>query len=135
MQDPTHPITLPEKPALEGLEMILVNGLELESFTTSGGLGTMCETYLGRVQELNYKTMRYPGHCELMRFLLNELYLRLSAAVDDCESLFQILFGAIFLSQDRHPSHDGSKRGAHFMAESGEKYILCAICRFSFLAC
>lgn len=63
-------------PALEGLEMILVNGLMLESFTTSGGLGTMCETYLGRVQELNYKTMRYPGHCELMRFLLNELYLR-----------------------------------------------------------
>jgi saccharopine dehydrogenase (NAD+, L-lysine-forming) len=63
-------------PALEGLEMILINGLELEAFTTSGGLGTMCETYLGRVQELNYKTMRYPGHCELMRFLLNELYLR-----------------------------------------------------------
>jgi saccharopine dehydrogenase-like NADP-dependent oxidoreductase len=36
----------------------------------------MCETYFGRVQELNYKTMRYPGHCELMRFLLNELHLR-----------------------------------------------------------
>ncbi|HEX4857784.1 MAG TPA: saccharopine dehydrogenase C-terminal domain-containing protein [Usitatibacteraceae bacterium] len=63
-------------PALEGLETILVHGLMLESFTTSGGLGTMCETYLGKVQELNYKTMRYPGHCELMRFLLNEMYLR-----------------------------------------------------------
>jgi saccharopine dehydrogenase-like NADP-dependent oxidoreductase len=63
-------------PALEGLEMILVHGLMLEAFTTSGGLGTMCETYAGKVQELNYKTMRYPGHCELMRFLLNELYLR-----------------------------------------------------------
>ena len=63
-------------PALEGLETILVHGLVLEAFTTSGGLGTMCETYAGRVDELNYKTMRYPGHCELMRFLLNELYLR-----------------------------------------------------------
>jgi saccharopine dehydrogenase-like NADP-dependent oxidoreductase len=63
-------------PALEGLETILVNGLVLEAFTTSGGLGTMCETYAGRVQELNYKTMRYPGHGELMRFLLNELYLK-----------------------------------------------------------
>ena len=63
-------------PALEGLEIILVHGLVLEAFTTSGGLGTMCETYFGKVQELNYKTMRYPGHCELMRFLLNELYLR-----------------------------------------------------------
>ncbi len=63
-------------PALEGLEIILVHGLVLEAFTTSGGLGTMCETYMGKVQELNYKTMRYPGHCELMKFLLNELYLR-----------------------------------------------------------
>ncbi|MBL0125135.1 MAG: saccharopine dehydrogenase NADP-binding domain-containing protein [Betaproteobacteria bacterium] len=63
-------------PALEGLEIILVHGLVLEAFTTSGGLGTMCETYFGKVQELNYKTMRYPGHCELMKFLLNELYLR-----------------------------------------------------------
>jgi saccharopine dehydrogenase-like NADP-dependent oxidoreductase len=63
-------------PALEGLETILVNGLVMESFTTSGGLGTMCETYAGSVQELNYKTIRYPGHCELMRFLLCELYLR-----------------------------------------------------------
>lgn len=63
-------------PALEGLETILVHGLVLEAFTTSGGLGTMCETYAGKVDELNYKTMRYPGHCELMRFLLNELYLR-----------------------------------------------------------
>lgn len=63
-------------PALEGLETILINGLVLEAFTTSGGLGTMCETYAGRVQELNYKTMRYPGHGEQMRFLLNELYLK-----------------------------------------------------------
>ena len=63
-------------PALEGLEIILGHGLVLEAFTTSGGLGTMCETYFGKVQELNYKTMRYPGHCELMKFLLNELYLR-----------------------------------------------------------
>jgi saccharopine dehydrogenase-like NADP-dependent oxidoreductase len=63
-------------PALEGLETILINGLVLESFTTSGGLGTMCETFAGKVQELNYKTIRYPGHCELMRFLLGELYLR-----------------------------------------------------------
>ena len=77
-------------PALEGLEMILINGLVLESFTTSGGLGTMCETYFGRVQELNYKTMRYPGHCELMRFLLNELYLR-----DDRETAGKLLKNAL----------------------------------------
>ncbi|MES2353413.1 MAG: saccharopine dehydrogenase C-terminal domain-containing protein [Pseudomonadota bacterium] len=77
-------------PALEGLEIILVNGLVMESFTTSGGLGTMCETYSGKVQELNYKTIRYPGHCELMRFLLNELYLR-----EDRKLVGKILMNAL----------------------------------------
>src|SRR6185369_3625202 len=35
-----------------------------------------CETYEGRVQRLDYKTMRYPGHFELMRFFFDELGLR-----------------------------------------------------------
>jgi saccharopine dehydrogenase-like NADP-dependent oxidoreductase len=62
-------------PPLEGLETIVIDGLELEAFTTSGGLGTMCETYAGKVEKLNYKTMRYPGHCDLMRFFFNELHM------------------------------------------------------------
>jgi saccharopine dehydrogenase-like NADP-dependent oxidoreductase len=77
-------------PALEGLETILVHGLVLEAFTTSGGLGTMCETYAGKVDELNYKTMRYPGHCDLMKFLLNEMYLR-----DDRELAGKIMKNAL----------------------------------------
>jgi saccharopine dehydrogenase-like NADP-dependent oxidoreductase len=63
-------------PALEGLEVINFNGMEMEAFSTSGGLGTMCETYAGQVDTLNYKTIRYPGHCRLMRFLLYELILK-----------------------------------------------------------
>lgn len=62
-------------PPLEGLETIVIDGLELEAFTTSGGLGTMCETYAGKVEKLNYKTMRYPGHCDLMRFFFKELHM------------------------------------------------------------
>lgn len=62
-------------PAMEQLETIFINGIQLEAFTTSGGLGTMCETFDGRVQHLNYKTMRYPGHCELMRFFFHELHM------------------------------------------------------------
>jgi len=58
------------------LETIVINGIQLEAFTTSGGLGTMCETYAGRVDELNYKTMRYPGHCQLMKFFFQELHMR-----------------------------------------------------------
>ncbi len=62
--------------AMEWLEKIVIDGTELEAFTTSGGLGTMCETYLGRVPNLDYKTMRYPGHVKLMNFFFHELLMR-----------------------------------------------------------
>jgi saccharopine dehydrogenase-like NADP-dependent oxidoreductase len=62
--------------ALDGLEQINIEGQEFEAFSTSGGLGTMCETYQGLVDTLNYKTIRYPGHAQLMRFLLYELILK-----------------------------------------------------------
>ncbi len=63
-------------PAMEDLETIVIDGVQLEAFTTSGGLGTMCETFEGKVFKLDYKTIRYPGHCKLMRFFFNELYMR-----------------------------------------------------------
>src|SRR4051794_22739850 len=62
-------------PPLEDLETIVIDGARYEAFTTSGGLGTMCETFAGRVDSLDYKTIRYPGHRELMRFMLQELGL------------------------------------------------------------
>jgi saccharopine dehydrogenase-like NADP-dependent oxidoreductase len=61
---------------MEWLETIYVEGTRLEAFTTSGGLGTMCETFHGRVENLDYKTMRYPGHMELMNFFFHELLMR-----------------------------------------------------------
>jgi saccharopine dehydrogenase (NAD+, L-lysine-forming) len=60
---------------LSQLETILIDGTPYEAFATSGGLGTMCESYAGRVDRLDYKTMRYPGHRDLMRFFLGELRL------------------------------------------------------------
>jgi saccharopine dehydrogenase-like NADP-dependent oxidoreductase len=63
-------------PAMTEQERVLIGGIELEASLTSGGLGTMCETYQGRVQRLDYKTMRYPGHFEQMRFFFDELGLR-----------------------------------------------------------
>jgi saccharopine dehydrogenase-like NADP-dependent oxidoreductase len=62
--------------AMEWIETIYVDGVKLEAFTTSGGLGTMCETYAGRIDNLDYKTMRYPGHVELMNFFFHELLMR-----------------------------------------------------------
>lgn len=63
-------------PSLEGIEMINIEGQEFEAFSTSGGLGTLCESLEGKVDTLNYKTIRYPGHAKLMRFLLYELILK-----------------------------------------------------------
>jgi saccharopine dehydrogenase (NAD+, L-lysine-forming) len=62
-------------PPLSDLETIVIDGARYEAFTTSGGIGTMCETFAGRVDRIDYKTIRYPGHCELMRFMLLELGL------------------------------------------------------------
>jgi saccharopine dehydrogenase-like NADP-dependent oxidoreductase len=61
---------------LEWLETIVINGVQLEAFTTSGGIGSMCETYEGRVENLDYKTIRYPGHANLMNFIFHELLMR-----------------------------------------------------------
>jgi saccharopine dehydrogenase-like NADP-dependent oxidoreductase len=61
---------------LEWLEKIVIDGIQLEAFTTSGGLGTMCETYAGLVENLDYKSMRYPGHAQLMNFFFHELLMR-----------------------------------------------------------
>lgn len=60
---------------LEGLESIQLDGCLYEAFNTSGGLGSLGELYLGRVRSMDYKTIRYPGHCEKMRFLMNDLGL------------------------------------------------------------
>jgi saccharopine dehydrogenase-like NADP-dependent oxidoreductase len=38
-------------------------------------LGTLCETLKGKVRNLDYKTIRYPGHRDAMAFLLHDLRL------------------------------------------------------------
>ena len=68
--------TLREVPPLEELEEFSLDGIKYEAFNTSGGLGTLCETLEGKVRSLNYRTIRYPGHCAIMKALLNDLRLR-----------------------------------------------------------
>ena len=46
-----------------------------EAFNTSGGLGSLGDTYGARAQTMDYKTIRYPGHCAQMRLLMNDLKL------------------------------------------------------------
>ena len=43
----------------------------LESFQTSGGTSTLPDTFLGKVRELDYKTIRYAGHCEKFKTMID----------------------------------------------------------------
>ena len=67
---------LRETQPLEELEEFSLDGILYEAFNTSGGLGTLCETLEGKVRNLNYRTIRYPGHAAIMKALLNDLRLR-----------------------------------------------------------
>src|SRR5579871_276189 len=55
-------------PTMEELEVLEIAGLGMmEAFTTSGGTSTAPETWQGCVKNYEYKTIRYPGHCALMK--------------------------------------------------------------------
>jgi saccharopine dehydrogenase-like NADP-dependent oxidoreductase len=60
---------------LEGLEHFSLDGVDYEAFNTSGGVGTLAQTLAGQVRTLDYKTIRYRGHRDLMAFLMIELRL------------------------------------------------------------
>jgi len=75
---------------LEGYETITLDGVLYEAFNTSGGLGTLADSYENRVNTMNYKTIRYPGHCKEMILLMNDLKLN-----HDRDTLKRILENAI----------------------------------------
>ena len=66
---------LKEVPPLEEVEHFSLDGITYEAFNTSGGLGTLAETLAGKVQNLNYRTVRYPGHRDIIKVLLQDLRL------------------------------------------------------------
>jgi len=75
---------------LEGLEEISIDGKLYEAFNTSGGLGSLGDTHGARAEAMDYKTIRYPGHCALMRLLMNDLKLN-----DDRPTLKRVLENAV----------------------------------------
>lgn len=77
---------------LENKELFSLEGVEYEAFNTSGGLGTLTQTLAGKVEQLNYKTVRYPGHRDLIKFLLRDLKFQHE---DKRESLVQLLDNSI----------------------------------------
>jgi saccharopine dehydrogenase-like NADP-dependent oxidoreductase len=55
---------------LYDLEEIKLDGISYEAFNTSGGLGSLIETYGDKAKDITYKSIRHPGHQEKMHFLL-----------------------------------------------------------------
>jgi saccharopine dehydrogenase-like NADP-dependent oxidoreductase len=79
---------------LEGKDDFSLDGVRYEAFNTSGGLGTLCDSLEGRVRELNYKTIRYQGHRDLMSFLIRglRLYDRRELLKDILENAVPVTF-------------------------------------------
>ncbi len=95
-----HDGELREVLPLEGLEEFSLDGVRYEAFNTSGGLGTLCETMQGKVRELNYRTVRYVGHRDLMEFLLRGLRLseRRSVLKDILESAIPVTWQDVVIT-------------------------------------
>lgn len=61
-----------EVESMTELETLSFEGFPpLEAFQTSGGTSTLPETFSGRIRELDYKTIRYAGHCEKFRTMID----------------------------------------------------------------
>jgi lysine 6-dehydrogenase len=73
-------IELDSMTELERLEFPAPFG-QMEAFQTSGGTSTLPESFTGRVRELDYKTIRYPGHCEKFKTMI-DLGLASSEAIE-----------------------------------------------------
>ena len=54
---------------LESLEF--ENFPPLEAFQTSGGTSTLPDTFFGKIKELDYKTIRYAGHCDKFKTIID----------------------------------------------------------------
>ena len=70
----------------------------MEAFITSGGCSTLPYTFKNKIKNLDYKTIRYPGHCEKFKLLLdlgladtNKIKL-ISSSVSPRDFLVKILF-------------------------------------------
>ena len=98
-----------EVPALEELEAFSLDGIAYEAFNTSGGLGTLCDTLEGKVENLNYKTVRYPGHRDIVKMLVRDLRLGMRRDImkDVLETAIPITYQDVVLDLRHRLGLDG----------------------------
>jgi saccharopine dehydrogenase-like NADP-dependent oxidoreductase len=61
---------------LTGLETIYFENQEYEAFNTAGTLDDLVPAMQGKIQGLEFKTLRFPGHLDYIQFLLDDLGLK-----------------------------------------------------------
>jgi len=71
---------------LEGLETLLLDGVEYEAFNTSGGAGNLSYRLINsfgkNISKLTYKTIRHKGHRDQILFLKEDLGLSQEKVVE-----------------------------------------------------
>jgi lysine 6-dehydrogenase len=79
----------------------------MEAFQTSGGTSTLPETFFGRVRELDYKTIRYPGHCDRFRTMIDlGLCGSEPVTIDGVELIPRRVFGDLLVRNLPHDEPD-----------------------------
>ena len=83
---------------LDELETLHIDQLgEMEAFTTSGGTSTAPYTLQERVRNYEYKTIRFPGHCALMRIFKDfGFWSEKPVKIDGCEAVPKKVFCEVF---------------------------------------
>lgn len=80
---------------------------KMEAFQTSGGTSTLVETFLGKVRELDYKTIRYPGHCAKFKAMIDlGLCSSTPIDVDGAQVKPRRVFGELLTSSLPHDGPD-----------------------------
>lgn len=106
---------------------------ELEAFYTGGGISTLPFRYRGRVREMAYKTLRYPGHAHIMRGIRDLGLLDLEPVEVDggCEVIPRRFF--IDRASPRLSTPDGKDLVAMRVEVRGEKDRVEKTIRFDLL--
>jgi saccharopine dehydrogenase-like NADP-dependent oxidoreductase len=88
-------------PSLSEPARLLIDGIPYEADLTSGGAANLPEHLAGRVRRLDYKTLRYPGHYDWVRGIIEEvgpdaraLQARMEEAIPRVEDDVVVIYAA-----------------------------------------
>ena len=68
---------------------------ELEAFTTSGGISTLAESLVGRIEHADYKTIRYPGHARIIATMMSLGFFSDQPVAQSGETAFDVSAGIL----------------------------------------